>query len=153
MPAVSGHEDTTKGGDAPFAPRRGRVVPAVLAVLVLLLFVALAILVPEKYHLPDRIGMVLLGVGIAGLLSRYVTIRAVPRADGLWVRNIGPGQLVPWPEVEAVRFSDGMPWVRLDLADGDEQAVMAVQRADGPRSVEEAQRLADLVATRQGRGG
>ena len=51
--------------------------------------------------------------------------------------------------VTEIGFSDGMPWVRLDLADGDEQSVMAIQRADGHRSVEEAQRLADLIAAHQ----
>ena len=132
-----------------FAPRRGKVVPAVLAVAALVIFLGVAILVPEKYQLVDRIAFFGMGLSMAALLLRYVTIRAVPREDGLWVRNIGAGQLVPWSEIEAVRFSDGMPWVRLDLADGDEQAVMAIQRADGPRSVEEAQRLADLIAAHQ----
>lgn len=137
----------TAAGD--FAPRRGKVVPAVLAVAALVIFLGVAILVPEKYQLVDRIVFFGMGLSIAALLLRYVTIRAVPREDGLWVRNIGAGQLVPWSEIEAVRFSDGMPWVRLDLADGDEQAVMAIQRADGHRSVEEAQRLADLIAAHQ----
>lgn len=133
----------------PFAPRRGKVVPAVLAVAAVVLFLAVAVLVPEKYQLVDRIAFAGMGLAIAALLLRYVTIRAVPQDDGLFVRNIGAGQLVPWEEIEAVRFSDGMPWVRLDLADGDEQAVMAIQRADGPRSVQEAQRLSDLVAAHQ----
>lgn len=135
----------------PFVPRRGKVVPAVLAVAAVVLFLAVAVLVPEKYQLVDRIAFAGMGLAIAALLLRYVTIRAVPQDDGLFVRNIGAGQLVPWDEIEAVRFSDGMPWVRLDLADGDEQAVMAIQRADGPRSVEEAQRLSDLVAAHQRR--
>ena len=133
----------------PFVPRRGKVVPAVLAVAAVVLFLAVAVLVPEKYQLVDRIAFAGMGLAIAALLLRYVTIRAVPQDDGLFVRNIGAGQLVPWEEIEAVRFSDGMPWVRLDLADGDEQAVMAIQRADGPRSVQEAQRLSDLVAAHQ----
>ena len=44
-----------------------------------------------------------------------------------------------------MRFSQGMPWPRIDLADGLDMAVMAIQRSDGPVSVDEAQRLADLV--------
>ncbi|MBD5830300.1 PH domain-containing protein [Janibacter melonis] len=131
--------------DAPFVPRRGRLVASVLAALTLVVFLLVAIFVPERFHLVDRLGFFLIGLGVAGLLSRYVTIRAVPRADGLLVRNLGPQQVVPWEDIEAVRFSDGMPWVRLDLADGDDMAVMAIQRADGSGSLAQAQRLSDLV--------
>ena len=41
---------------------------------------------------------------------------------------------VTWDEVVEVRFPDGAPWVTLELDDGDELAVMAVQRADGDRA-------------------
>lgn len=138
-----------KGEGTPFVPRRGRLVASVLAVLTLAIFLLVAIFVPERFHLVDRLGFFLIGLGVAGLLSRYMTIRAVPRADGLLVRNLGPQQVVPWAEIEAVRFSDGMPWVRLDLADGDDLAVMAIQRADGSGSLDEAQRLSDLVGGHQ----
>jgi hypothetical protein len=37
------------------------------------------------------------------------------------------------------------PWVTLELDDGDELAVMAVQRADGQVAREEALRLARIV--------
>lgn len=132
--------------EAVFRPRRGRAVPLVIGVLVLVGSVALAIGLPERFQAVDRGLTVLLGVGIAAFMSRYVTIHAEPRTEGLWVRNLGPGELVPWEEIEAVRFSQGMPWPRMDLADGDDVAVMAIQRADGPRGTAEAQRLADLVA-------
>ena len=54
-------------------------------------------------------------------------------------------------EVEAVRFHGGAAWPVLALRDGDEVAVMAVQKADGGSASGEAQRLAQLVA-RHGRG-
>ncbi|WP_236571991.1 PH domain-containing protein [Janibacter melonis] len=149
MPAVSGRGRRGDGTDAPFVPRRGRLVASVLAVLTLVIFLLVAIFVPERFHLVDRLGFFLIGLGVAGLLSRYMTIRAVPRADGLLVRNLGPQQVVPWEDIEAVRFSDGMPWVRLDLADGDDMAVMAIQRADGSGSLAQAQRLSDLVGAHQ----
>ena len=149
MPAVSGAGRPVDGTNAPFVPRRGRLVASVLAVLTLVIFLLVAIFVPERFHLVDRLGFFLIGLGVAGLLSRYMTIRAVPRADGLLVRNLGPQQVVPWEDIEAVRFSDGMPWVRLDLADGDDMAVMAIQRADGSGSLAQAQRLSDLVGAHQ----
>ena len=149
MPAVSGAGRPGDGTNAPFVPRRGRLVATVLAVLTLVIFLLVAIFVPERFHRVDRLGFFLIGLGVAGLLSRYMTIRAVPRADGLLVRNLGPQQVVPWEDIEAVRFSDGMPWVRLDLADGDDMAVMAIQRADGSGSLAQAQRLSDLVGAHQ----
>lgn len=146
---MSGAGRPGDGTHAPFVPRRGRLVASVLAVLTLVIFLLVAIFVPERFHLVDRLGFFLIGLGVAGLLSRYMTIRAVPRADGLLVRNLGPQQVVPWEDIEAVRFSDGMPWVRLDLADGDDMAVMAIQRADGSGSLAQAQRLSDLVGAHQ----
>lgn len=146
MPPVSGPDATGRPAAAPFVPRRGRVVPVVVGVVVLVAAVALAISLPEQYQLVDRLMTAGIGVATAALMSRYATIRAVPYADGLFVRNIGAPRLVPWEEIEAVRFSEGMPWPRVDLADGDDLAVMAIQRADGGSSRDEAQRLADLVA-------
>lgn len=140
MPAVT---------DAPFRPRRGRLVPAVIGAVTLLGAVVLAVALPERFQLVDRVMITGMGAAVAGLMARYATIRATPRPEGLWVRNLGPGRLVPWAEIESVRHAEGMPWPRLDLLDGDEVAVMAVQRADGELGRRELQRLADLVAARQ----
>jgi len=128
-----------------FRPVRGRVVPIVIGVAILVGAVALAVVLPEQYRIMDRLTCAGIGVGVAALMYRYATIHARPSEEGLHVRNLGPGEVVPWEEITAVRFFQGMPWVRLDLEDGTDMAVMAIQRADGPRSVDEAQRLADLV--------
>ena len=82
------------------------------------------------------------GSRLAAFLWRYASIRAVPDADGLTVRNLIVTRRVAWDEVVEVRFAEGAPWVSLELADADELAVMAVQRADGPVARAEAQRLA-----------
>ena len=128
-----------------FRPTRGRVVSTSLGVAILVGSIALTIALPERFGVMDRFTCALIGVGVAAFMSRYATIHARPTAKGLWVRNLGPGELVPWEEITTLRFSEGMPWPRLDLADGMDMAVMAIQRSDGPRSVEEAQRLADLI--------
>lgn len=128
-----------------FRPVRGRVVPIIIGVAILVGAVLLAVVLPEQYEAMDRITCAGIGVAVAVFMSRYATIHARPTAEGLHVRNLGAGELVPWEDITAVRFSQGMPWVRVDLADGTDMAVMAIQRADGPRSVDEAQRLADLV--------
>jgi len=130
---------------AEFRPVRGRVVAIVIGIAILVGALALAIVLPEQYKIMDRLTCAGIGVAVAAFMSRYATIHARPGADGLYVRNLGAGERVPWEDITAVRFSQGMPWVRIDLEDGTDMAVMAIQRADGPRSVEEAQRLADLV--------
>ena len=142
MPAVTVPDRTTA---AVFRPVRGRVVPIVIGVAILVGAVALAVVLPEQYRIMDRLTCAGIGVGVAAFMYRYATIHARPSEEGLHVRNLGPGEVLPWEQITAVRFSQGMPWVRLDLEDGTDMAVMAIQRADGPRSVDEAQRLADLV--------
>lgn len=98
----------------------------------------------------DQLALVALGAAIAAFLLRYATIRAVPDAEGLTVRNLLLTRRVAWEDVLDVRFDDGAPWVSLDLADDDELAVMAIQRADGAGGRAEADRLAALVARRTG---
>lgn len=96
----------------------------------------------------DQVALVVFGAGIAAFLLRYATIRAVPDDDGLTVRNLLLTRRVRWEDVEGVRFDEGAPWVVLDLHDGDELAVMAVQRADGEVARGEAGRLAALLDAR-----
>lgn len=142
MPAVTAPDRAT----APvFRPTRGRWVSTVLGVATLVGSVLLAMGLPERFGVMDQLTCIGIGVGVAVLMSRYATIHARPTAEGLYVRNLGPGELVPWEQITAVRFSQGMPWPRIDLADGLDMAVMAIQRSDGAGSVDEAQRLADLI--------
>ena len=134
----------------PFRPVRGRAVALGAAVVSLIVFGSVAVLLPRSgasgaWTPADRVMFALIGVAIAWLLWRYAAIRAVPSTDGLLVRNLFRTRTVAWDEVEAVRFGGGEPWVTLDLKDADTVAVMAIQRADGPRSTSEAQRLATLV--------
>ncbi len=133
--------------DAPvFRPVRGTWIAGVLGVAVTLGGIALAVALPgDQFGVMDR--LIAGGIGIAAgiFLSRFATIHARPEADGLWVRNLGPGERVPWEDIEAIRFSQGMPFPRLDLSNGMDMTLMAIQRSDGERSVQEAQRLADLI--------
>ena len=61
------------------------------------------------------------------------------------VRNLFLTTTVTWPQVVGMQFGDGMPWPTLELNDTETLAVMAIQRSDGPRSVQEASRLNALV--------
>ena len=71
--------------------------------------------------------------------------KAIPNREGLVVRNLFTTTHVTWPQVVAMQFGGGMPWPTLELNDTETLAVMAIQRSDGARSVQEARRLSALV--------
>jgi hypothetical protein len=137
-----------------FRPGRGRLVAVSVAVGSVGLFGVLAVVMPSTglagWTVVDS--MLLLGFGllVAGLMWRFATVRATPDTSGLTVRNLLVSRRLAWAEVEGARFSGGDPWVLLDLVDGDEIAVMAVQRADGERSRREAGRLLALIQAHNG---
>lgn len=138
------------GAYAPFRPRRGAVVAKGAAGASVVVFAVVAIMVPSGdaggFTPADRIGTVGLGLLIAAVLWRYAVLRAIPSPAGLRVVNLVRTQDVEWSEIVSVGYSDGAAWVVLELADTEELAVMAIQRADGKRAQREAARLAALVA-------
>jgi len=137
-------------------PRRGRAMAIGAGIASLVLFGGVAVAVGragiEGWGLTDSLLMFGLGVLIALMMWRFATLRAVPSPSGLEVRNVLLTRRIGWDEVERVRFAGGDPWVLLDLTDGDQLAVMAVQRADGPYGQAEASRLAALVEGGRRRG-
>jgi hypothetical protein len=133
---------------AVFRPRRGRAVAIGFGIGSLVLFAGVAVLAQRsvsEWGLTDSVLMFGVGVLIALMMWRFAALRAVASPSALEVRNVLLTRRISWDEVEAVRFSGGDPWVLLDLTDGDQLAVMAVQRADGPFGRAEASRLAALV--------
>ena len=133
-----------------FRPRAARWVAGVLAVVVLVFMVTLAAALPliagDAVGVPDRVGMVLFGLGVSWFLTRQAGVRADPDPTGLVVRNLLMTRRVEWTEIVSVRFGQGRPWVQLDLADGDTLSVMGVQSSDGALAQAEAVRLSTLVA-------
>ncbi len=137
---------TPDGADAPFRPRRGRVLPLVMASVAVVVCTVVAIgMGAGGWRVGDQLALIGLGLALAAFLGRYASIRAVPDATGLTVRNLMLTRTVTWDEVIEVRFPDGAPWVTLELDDSDELAVMAIQRADGQFGRDEAMRLARIV--------
>jgi hypothetical protein len=133
--------------DAPFRPRRGRVLPLVMAAVAVVVCAVVALgMGAAGWRVGDQLALVGLGVALAAFLGRYASIRAVPDDVGLTVRNLMLTRRVSWDEVLEVRFPEGAPWVTLELDDTDEVAVMAIQRADGDLARAEARRLAGIVA-------
>ena len=158
----------TGGSSGPvvFRPRRGRVVPLVMATIALVVTAGVALSMRGAgWSGGDQLALFGLGAGLAAFLGRYASIRAVganPVAMGVWATIIMVatavsmatamlGFLFTIPVIGhvEVRFPDGAPWVSLELTDTDELAVMAIQRADGDDAKVEARRLAELVAERR----
>ena len=133
--------------EATFRPRRGRFLPLVMAgvAVVVCTIVAIGMGAAGEWQVGDQLALVGLGLAMAAFLGRYASIKAVPDGAGLAVRNLMLTRTVTWDEVIEVRFPDGAPWVTLELDDGDELAVMAIQRADGRLGRDEAMRLARIV--------
>ena len=134
--------------EAPFRPRRGRVLPLVMGAVAVVVCAVVAVGMGSAagWQVGDQLALVALGMGIAAFLGRYASIRAVPDDVGLTVRNLMLTRRVTWDEVLEVRFPDGAPWVTLERDDTDEVAVMAIQRADGDLARAESRRLAAIVA-------
>jgi hypothetical protein len=134
----------------PFRPRRGRFVAWGFTLGLTVVLAALALLSTGQrsvgFRWYDRLGVLVVAAGCAWLLSLFARLRALPAEAGLNVVNLFHSRQLEWAEVVAVRFGGGQPWVMLDLDDGEELAVMAIQRADGELGQAEARRLATLVA-------
>ncbi|PPK96061.1 PH (Pleckstrin Homology) domain-containing protein [Kineococcus xinjiangensis] len=134
---------------APFRPRRARAVgvPLAVGIFVVLAVVGAAMLGSglPGWTVLDSLLCVAFGALLGAGVLRLVGVRAVPTADALVVRNVFLTTRVPWATIVAVRFGGGNPWLTLDLSDGENHAVMAIQRADGAWAHEQAGRLATLV--------
>lgn len=134
---------------APFRPRRGRAVALAVMWASLVIFGAIAVLIPAqvdgRWAAGDRLMFFGFGVALALLAWRYAAITAVPSRDGLVVRNLVVTRALEWSQVVGIQFGGGEPWVTLDLEEGDTLAVMAIQKADGPVAEQQASRLAALI--------
>ncbi len=139
---------------APFRPRRGRATAIGFAVASIVVFGGIALAMRlggySNWSLLDALVLLGFGVLLAAGLWRFAALRATPSPAGLVVRNVVLTRRVAWSDVAAVRFGGGEAWLWLDLVDGDELAVMAVQRADGAFGRAQAERLAALVQTQGG---
>jgi len=51
-----------------------------------------------------------------------------------------------WPQVVDVSLRRGAPWAGLDLSDGTQISVVAIQGSDGPRAVKAVRELSALIA-------
>jgi hypothetical protein len=133
---------------ATWRPRRARVIPYVLAVVVVAGMVVLAVAMPAPWALGDRIGLVAIGLIIASVLHLLARSRVTADDRGLTVVNGLRTHEYEWAEVLGVSMGVGAPWPTLDLADGSTVAAMGIQASDGDRAKHAVTELATLVHER-----
>ncbi|MEV0398998.1 PH domain-containing protein [Actinoallomurus sp. NPDC050550] len=133
---------------ATWRPRRARIVPYVLATVVVAGMIALAVVMPAPWSLGDRIGLVAIGLIVAGILHMLARSRVTADPDGVTVVNGLRTHEYEWAEVLGVSMAEGAPWPSLDLADGSTVAVMGIQSSDGERANRALAELATLIRER-----
>ncbi len=121
-------------------PHKVRQVVIPIAVLLVVIFVILALVLNNSstgvhFGLSDQLSMIAIGLLLAAgvLLGARPKVRA--SVDGVEVRNLLFGQVVPWTLIKGVSFPDGAPWARLELPRDEYVPVVAIQAADGERAV------------------
>lgn len=140
---------SSKGLYDPFVPRFVRYV-AWAGVVVLA--VGLAIVLYRApgtggagYHAGDILGLSAIVLAGCVFLWRQATVRATVDMTGIKVRNLFWVRSYDWPQILAVTYGSGDPWVMLELSDGHRTAMMAIQRSDGRYAAAEVDRLVSLV--------
>ena len=133
---------------ATWRPGRARTIPYVLAVVVVAGMVALAAAMPSNWALGDRIGLVVIGLIVAGILHMLARSRVVADDRGLTLVNALRTHEYEWAEVLGVTMTEGAPWPTIDLADGSAVAAMGIQASDGDRARLAVAELAAMVHAR-----
>ena len=111
-----------------------------LALVSLVFFCGMAALGPDDWQQRDRVGIAVVGLLFALVLT--LLARPVARADreGVTVVNFVRKRRLEWAEILGVNLRQGDPWVVLDLADGTTLAVVAIQLGSGRRQAIRAAR-------------
>jgi hypothetical protein len=137
-------------------PRRLRRLCRLLALLVVLVFGAVALLLPSGDDAVEAFGPVdqaaFFGIGLVIAAGVLVLTRFRVRADerGVWVRNSLGERYFPWPVVVAVHLPAGATWAQLELHDDETVALMAVQTSDGDAAVDVVIALRRLLKAAHG---
>ncbi|MFA1542131.1 PH domain-containing protein [Actinomadura monticuli] len=130
-------------------PRTTRIVAYTTAGVILLGLIALAVVVPDQYKLPDRVLMVGFGALVAWILHMLARCRVAADEAGVTVVNAFRTRRLEWPQILDVTMNVGDPWPTLDLSDGTSIGAMGINGAEKTLA---ARQLAELQALLQARG-
>lgn len=144
-------------GTVSAVPRKHRLWSAVMATLLVVVFVVVAVLLkestsgPVSFRTADQVAMGGLGLAMGAGFLVLGRSRLDADAEGVTVRNIVVTRRVPWSAVSSVRFDQHSPWASLLLRNGDELALLALQAADKERAVAAVRGVRALLADAQAR--
>jgi hypothetical protein len=144
-------------GSVQFRPRRIRVVAAVVAAVLVVMFTALSFGLKGstgdgygQFRPGDQGAMIGLGVLAALGVLAFTRPRVVADAAGVRVRNVIGGYELPWSVVRAIRFDRHSPWAMLELHDDETVPVHALQATDKEYAVDGIRALRALHAAAVG---
>ena len=132
-------------------PHRIAVYAVISASLVLAAMIVVGLLLRRKdlgvaFETSDQVGLIGLGVIIAGVILLMARPRLLADETGIWVRNILGENYYPWPLVLQIAFPEGSNWAQLILPDDETHAVMAIQAMDRSRAVTSLRQVRALHA-------
>ncbi|GIH68199.1 PH domain-containing protein [Sphaerimonospora thailandensis] len=130
-------------------PRRATIIAYGMAVVMVVGSVVLAITLPSgMFHLPDRIGMVVFGLLVAGALHLLGRLRVEADEQGITIVNALRVHRYEWPEVLDVTMNEGDPWPKIDFANGLTIGAMGIQSTERERSRRAVAELGALIRDR-----
>ena len=132
-------------------PHRIAVYAAISASMVLAAMIVVGLLLRRKdlgvaFETSDQVGLIGLGVIIAGVILLMARPRLLADDTGIWVRNILGENYYPWPLVLQIAFPEGSNWAQLILPDDETHALMAIQALDRSRAVTSLRQVRALHA-------
>lgn len=138
-------------------PRMIRLVSAVVATLLVAVMTVVAVLLksstsgPVAFQTSDQVAMVGLGLALGASILLLGRSRVDADGEGIQVRNIVLTHQLPWQAVRAITFTEHSPWAHLQLSNGDQLALLAVQANDRQRAVTAVRGLRALLVDHQER--
>ncbi|MET8053946.1 PH domain-containing protein [Streptosporangium sp. NPDC005286] len=129
-------------------PKNGRIVAYGFAGVITLGAILMAIFLPAPFTLADRIGMLVLGLLIAGALHLLGRCRVEADERGITVVNPLRVRRYEWAEVLGVTLTPHEPWAKIDFADGITVGAMGLQGSEKKRTMRQVHELAALIRER-----
>jgi hypothetical protein len=152
-PVHGGDDPGASGDDVPelpivWRPRRTQIVAYTMAVVMVAGSIVLAFVLPHMFGAADRAGLVVFGCLVAFILHLLGRCRVSADDDGVTVVNALRTRRYEWPELIGVTLTEGEPWPKLDLADGDSVGAMGIQGSEKRRAGRAVAQLQALIHAR-----
>jgi hypothetical protein len=132
-------------------PRRITIICVISATVVLATMIVVGLLLRNSadgvsFRITDQVGLIGVGVVVAGGIMTGARPRLRVDASGLWVRNVLGEVFFDWAVIVRIAFPEGSHWTQLLLADDERYPVMAIQSLDKDRAVLALRRVRVLMA-------